>query len=790
MKENYNFFLYVPFIFFFLLWNSTYVCGQIKDKVKVKQIAKFFENYNNSPNSRVYLDENNSIGEHSQNRDHLLNRRDIIKDENIESLSNDIDKDSLSFYEGVNDTGYDENSYQRNKRNILQEYTDDDSDIYDEAYANDKNKPNVKNPRLYLGKSFEDFHNALGLTIDDFNSGTDSYYEKDNIFSKSSISNESIYDNIQLDKSNVYENFNTESEKVKTGYPHLSVEKEPFDAYKSRNSYNTPLYGDKNKDHGNYSKYTEHIYDDPESYLRHKNESIYNKPVSYSRRNNESIYDEPLSYSGHNNENTYDEVFRTPHTSNNNIYDEAILHLSRRNSSADKSPVLVRSKYDTPVENDDSINHDNILSSENNVGHNSREERPPTIPPFDFNAEKNFHKRYDYNDQLGNTNNYFMENSDTIQNKKGFLGFFKKNKSKNNSTKDTQRYEDTSRIINEKLNERYGNSENLTELEMFNKYQDKYFLNRIVNVSNSRIKKMLGKDSPSTVPVTHELESVTGKCLVKNIPMLSNDIMLKNLCFNNLRTLKYYQQIISSMDFNCKSKNKSCIDIGPMVYNESKTVNSIINILPNIYTLNMTEFILTNPKLCKQFKLELKKKKEKNYLNVTDIVLLLSNSYFKRVNPRLVNHMLTFLKTQNHTHLIKYYLGVLISFSPFIKPAIKIYFHENYHNLTPHFLDFKIKSIIYDLIGIAHRWTAVFNKESTQQTTNINTNMLKTLKKFYNNTNVRFYKKFKSLESILSHEKILNDHQEKNYERLKAINENIMKYMNNIYSLFFTNKER
>nr|SPJ13311.1 conserved Plasmodium protein, unknown function [Plasmodium sp. DRC-Itaito] len=114
-----------------------------------------------------------------------------------------------------------------------------------------------------------------------------------------------------------------------------------------------------------------------------------------------------------------------------------------------------------------------------------------------------------------------------------------------------------------------------------------------------------------------------------------------------------------------------------------------------------------------------------------------------------------FLNTKNETYLLKYYLSALISFVPFIKPAIKIYYDHRYVNLSLYTLNLEIAKVFNGLLNVILKWSQAFKDEHTHMTNQIVIQMYKQLSSFSHNRNPNLGHMFKSLEVILRYQKYL-----------------------------------
>ncbi|CRH02861.1 conserved Plasmodium protein, unknown function [Plasmodium relictum] len=712
----------------------------MQDPGRVRKLAQLFENNGSLPTSYDDSNINYSNERHHQNRERSLNREQNFQ--NKWSSSNvDVASNTFSRYEPNRMEQY-ESSHGRSEGNIPSVYINEAYGINPNIPQNNENIT-YKKKVPYLGKSFEDFQKNLGLSMSNF---SDYEFDEDDDMNRISMANKDIYRNAPFVGNNEH-NSNMNPRNPEEGSRSSNIYNEPYNRHESTYSPNEPSYEHEEQAHS--SKHSESLYGPRGRSSNHRNENIYEEPHNSS-------------------------------SSDDNIYDEVVLKRPQDNFK-DKSVVIVKSEYDIPADISTSPYNEN--SSANNE-RNSYRERQPSISSSDLDSS-NHQGHNEYNENPRN-NDQYRDYSEDGRSKKGFFNFFRRNK-KDNSREGMNKYEDISRKMHGKPSRRYAKETNLLELRMFNEYQNSLFLNRIPVVSHSRIKKMFKKSSH--VSVMRELELITGQCLAKSMSTLTNDIMMTHLCFRNLEMLKNYKEVIVNKKVVHKFSNKFYIDISPMIYEADRTLYPIVNLLPNIYALNMTEFILTSPNLSIKFKQELKKGKEKYLINEVDIILLLSNSYFKVINKNLVNHIFKFIETNSEVHLIHYYLGVLMSFAPFIKPAIKIYF-DNYSILNSELIRNHVKNIIKELLKIANKWMGAFQGRYTEQNFSTNAKVLQVLLNFSNKRKIYKNENFKSLENILYQEKILKDSIREYNERNAIVNRYIMMYVRNIYDIFVANRMR
>ncbi|SBT82763.1 conserved Plasmodium protein, unknown function [Plasmodium ovale] len=768
MKRKFSLFIFFQTACFFTIWSSGNVRGQPVKRGKVSDLIKKFENPSNVSN--LYPD---SIVERSfergyEDREQLLSRKkktsydqqqpstsygnagrkfyskDVIpsneqrstqggNDYNYDNTDDDDDDDDSDDY------GYTPDSIDNGSPSSSRDYNHSGSG--DDSRDGNRGEGGRVGGRSapYLGKSFDNFRKNLGLGMDDFSDDPELY---DNPSGRSSPTSSSyddapIYDNFQFvkPKNLVGSNtdfYNTRDDRSQHAYDNKMLS--------SRNHIPTNEQEDENM-----YEYAYQINPIKDS----ENSNIYNYPIYNTSPSTSSQFrrsNEPLDV---HVESEYSLPVDNKNFPVNQIMEE------RQN--ANSVPTIFREKTKSTEE----IHKYNTLNSPN--------------PNFDDNI---FPGKSGYDPSKG------IERKKSS--KKGFFKSFRKNKNEEETTVGLGRHRDMPKQIynsNEKKVQKEVNK--LSNVEIFNIYQKNFFLKKILRSDSNPIKKFFQRNSASEkiISVTNEVQKAAQQCVIKNQGKLTKQVIMQQLAFNNQELLKKYEYTISYITFHHHSNKDTCLDIKPMIYKEDdRNIGNMLTSLPNIYILNTYEFILSNPAMCSSFKYVIKNKRRDNHFSPTDMVLLLSTSYFRTVNPTLVTYLMNFLRTKNEIYLKKYYLSIMMTFVPFIKPAMKIFFQDNYKNLNEYIINTEIQKIFNELLYISLEWTQAFKEKCTESTNKVILQMYKTLTSYSRNTNKSLSRKYKSLEMILHLQRMEKDLVNKKDDKLNVVINLIMKYMRNIYS--------
>ncbi|SOV23980.1 conserved Plasmodium protein, unknown function [Plasmodium sp. DRC-Itaito] len=785
-------FIILPIFFFVFIWYVDYVVGQPSQAPNVRDLIKRFENSNESVNSNDNIINTSNQLERNINYDpnNLYNIRQNKKYENTAGRSyvsrnpNTFSSDNMINRRNTHDEQYmRDKGNENNRRSSLP----NNSRISTKYYGSDQeiiqNKP-VNN--LYLGKSLDDFYNNLGVTSNDFEEEEQINYNENDAFSSFSYNNQNdgssvLYDEFEyVDSNNYAENGGNNNSSSNSNNNNNNIGNNRNITYNE----NDVSYNDSNNAYSTLSN------------MHRNNKIIPNSSSLYGNK----IFNNYSNSAFNNLPNNYNREHEmiTPFNNNPNIY--------------------VPSEYSNPL--DAYVHANNPQFSTQSYGNNMDEmnklRRKSNLAPRDIYTVNNSLDERSINnntplDNMNATPSYTTEGNKNISKninkniktnkskKTSGSNLFSKNKKNDNaSTNELNRYKDASKkIFNDNMYNKYENKNYPKSVYMFNEYQNNFFFNKILkSPSSNSIKKIFQKNTQNKnmsniVSVTKDLQVATQDCIIKNKNKLTKPVILKYIALNNKKYLNKYEYAMSYIHFTCNSTNNKksnmCLDIKPMLYIENdKNISDMINRLPNIYILNTIEYILTDPKTSSSYKSLIKNNIKNHHLTVTDIILLLSNNYFKNINSILVNHYIRFVNTKNETYLLKYYLSALISFVPFIKPAMKIYYDHTYLKLSLYTLNLEIAKVFNELLSVILKWSQAFKNENTHITNQIVIKMYKKLSSFSHNRNTNLGHMFRSLEVILRYQRMFNDIKKGKEDEYEVMISYFTKYMRNVYAKTIT----
>ncbi|EUD64894.1 hypothetical protein C922_04738 [Plasmodium inui San Antonio 1] len=333
-------------------------------------------------------------------------------------------------------------------------------------------------------------------------------------------------------------------------------------------------------------------------------------------------------------------------------------------------------------------------------------------------------------------------------------------------------------------------------ITLLSNYQRNFFLQKYSKPSGKVGGNVNGSASSSTgvkglfsrsgkedgLSITGELQMAAKQCIAKNTSKLSGLVLMKNLAFNDPELVKNYGYAVSSISDNCKNGVAGCLDMRPMIYKEEDPdAVSIVPTLPNIYILSTYEYLLTNLRMCGSLRTMVKNRVKENKLTPTDIVLMLSSEYFKgSVNRTLVKYLISFLMRKRVMDLEKYFLAVVISFTPFIKPALKMYFGERYAKLSTYTLDAEVNKMIGEMLDVALRWTQAFQRKFSDESNRILLKVHRRLAGYSKSRNRRLPRKFRTLEALLLRQKVASDVVSNQDQGFRLLIHQVLKYVQNL----------
>ncbi|GAW83808.1 hypothetical protein, conserved [Plasmodium gonderi] len=799
-------FFILPYSLFSLFWNTENVRAQPQKRGHVNDLIKQFETNGNLDTSQHSSNKNEPLARYFERKEHPLSgrQRAIYEDDAaVTSYSSEnrkafpTDKRSSDMYDYAGGRGGDSdvssgegyiysndyrNDYQHSdgSNQMRQKHTQLEGEMQN-RYSNRNSYPDEistsridedermkKKDNIYLGEDFETFNKNLGLTMDDYMIDSDYSDNGDVVQSKESKDN---FDD---------------------GFSHYG-DLQFIKRRKNQGINNSDLLSRSRVDGRRHA-----IYHDSDSNIALSSEN----EIQGRQYNNPYNYKHDYTY-GINNQNSEPYYYTIPDSRN---YNDRSSHSINNGRSINSSEVSLEPGYSTPFDSNKSIygSGENIYEyiplNEYQEKRNPREKEPKYISLDDMeHVDRNTSlpirrdkKTFSSSQQQRSSSN--AESSDRFKNGK-----------KIDITKGVpNRYDNVSKQIYEQNKSKSvrRNSGSLSAVTVFNTYQERIFLNKLLKNSSgsNKLKNMFSRSGAGgIVSITGEIKKAAEKCIAQNKHKLTRPVLMQNLAFKDSNLLMYYENNASYITSNCATGNGSgsssssianstgsgtdtCLKIRPMVYEDDEKMLNALKMLPSLYILNMYEFILTNSRMCGSFKTLIKNNIKENNLTTTDIVLSLSNFYFQNVvNPILVNHLMNFLKTKNEIHLNKYYLGAMLSFVPFIKPAMKIYFGDNYSRTNLYVLDNELKKIFTELLIVSLRWTQAFQDKFSDVSNEILMKVNKNLTSFSTRRVGNMNEKFKTLDSILLNQKINNDLIANKDDKYRQIMKYIWKYINNIY---------
>ncbi|CDU20946.1 conserved Plasmodium protein, unknown function [Plasmodium yoelii] len=773
MKRNLLFFIYYHAAIFMVFWKFGNGKGGNEKKKNVKDLIRRYESINNSN------DLNNSSSSSSdltdtnyEDRDNAPNRRQNVAFDdqqpstsyanrnngnqygrmnmkgnanndgnnmiNDEDYDDDDDSDSEEFnYQEPSNNYRGNNNYMHNSNSQTPMYANKSylyssnfrdpnenqpSENYDDQYSPQNNPP-------YLGRSFDNFRNRLGLNTEDFSRGTETYSNTTNK-RNTGLNNDSdsfITDDIQYTKYESSENpINSSRQRHDSG-----MRQSPNNEYNDRNN---------NSNNRNSNMYINTDEDD----------DSYSNPYGYNNQNQGPNASQVMRYRLNSDDDSIDQQ---------SIYSNPIDDISTSDNYSLNFGGKKKSRSIQHIENDNS----SILNSQRNY------------EDIDNNSSRN------------------GDNRSKIQNKPSIRIFDRGNKGDAQNKSKRLSYSNSNPILNKNYEPRQPITRNSTSNKILASYIDIYtaqqrniFYNKNTRVEKSPIKKFfkMNNSNDKIISVTEELLNSSKQCIVNNINKLTNDVLLKNLALNNTNMIKNYEQAVSYIVFHSKIKNKeSHLDIKSVPYKYSELhVENSSTILPNMYILNTYEFMLSNQRICGRFRTIIKNKKRDNNLKPVDLVLMLSLDYIKNMNPTLVSNLIKFIKTKQSIYMKKYYFNTMVALIPFIKPALKIYYGESiYKDLTTYKMQSEIKNIFDELLLISIKWAQAFKDKYSANDNKIILDMHQTISKFSTSKTRTLSKTFVSLENILYKELITNDIVDNKDDNQKVLISYIVKCFRNIY---------
>ncbi|KMZ96524.1 conserved Plasmodium protein, unknown function [Plasmodium vivax] len=804
--------IYATFCALLLLsWNIGDVKGQPPKRGRVNDLIKRFEHGGSEDTQRRDSNENKSFQSGSQGWEQPLNRgqNTSIYDEQQpgtsygpvrrSSASLPTEKRSFSVDDYSEDDSDEDNDYGGNLGNDYpRDYRNDQQhqygsshqmrQTYDQAEEDDRDSikhgnrdgyPDEGPPRreeggrmtpngnVYLGKDFEHFNKRLGLSMDDYMSDKEDDSMGSSNNSSDLRSNESnAYD---ADQSSIYEDIQFVKRRNHR-QPNNHVQLSKTDG--RRNAIYRSSGSDEEAPHSSESE----IVRDPSSYV-----------YDYAYGRNGPNRSAPLN------------LYSYPEEDFNRRTSPPVG--SKKSMSSSSSPL--QDDYSKPLDSysdsHDSMNHlyDVIPGEEQYEDEINRRRTRPRYNSFDnavhidrsellpVRGVKKSASSYQPKGGKGKMDNFFnkFRKSKRVDMPKGV-------------SPASQGVSNSAHTQRGPKDGRQG-SKSPSVLTLFTTYQRDLFLRKYSkvgggsggmggsNASSSRGVKRLfsrsGKDDGQSI--TGELQTAAEQCIAKNRSKLSRPVLMKNLAFNDPKLLKNYEYAVSYISDNCKNGNAACLDIRPMIYREDDPdLASIVTSLPNIYILSTYEFMLTNLWMCGLLRTMVKNRVKENKLTPTDIVLLLSGEYFKSwVNNTLVKHLIAFLTTKRVIHLEKYFLAVLISFAPFIKPALKMYFGERYAKLSAYSLDVEVNKMVGEMLGVALRWTQAFQEKFSDESNRVLLQVHRRLAAYSKSRNGGLTGKFRTLQELLLRQKVASDVTSNQDQGYRLLIQHVLKYVQNVH---------
>ncbi|CAD2105956.1 conserved Plasmodium protein, unknown function [Plasmodium vinckei brucechwatti] len=779
MKRNLLFFIYYHAAIFMVFWKFGNGQDGNEKKRNVKDLIRRFEAGNNP------RDLNNSSSTSTESADASYENRNTIPYE-TQNVAFDDQQPSTSYANRSNNNQYARMDMKGNAnihgRGMIndEDYDDDDSDsdefnyrqpsdnyrgnnnyMYDSnvqipkhgsksnLHSNNSRDPNENSPSgnygdqdfsqnnaPYLGRSFDDFRNKLGLRPEDFSRDT-GIYSNTNIRRDTGLYDEfntPIADDIQYTKYGNSENSNNSTRERRGS----GMRQSPNNEHNARSNKNSNTYINPNEHDGTYANPDEYNSENQSTSSSQLMEHVLNSDNdSIDQR---SVRSNPLDYVSQNND--YRSNF------GGRINPRNTQHIENDNYS------MLNSQRD--YEDSDS-------SSSRNSGNRSNSRNNPPIRNIDRGNK----------DDAQNRNNRLSHSNSAPALNKNYGG----------ARQSAPRSAPTNKII-----ESY--------IGIYITYQRNIFYNKITRVERSPVKKFfkMSNSNDKIISVTEELLNSSKQCIAQNINKLTRDVLLKNLALNNPNLIKNYEQTVSYIVVNSKYKNQeSYLNIKPVPYKYSEIhVENSSTILPNMYILNTYEFMLSNQRMCSKFRTILKNKKRDNNLKPADVVLMLSFDYIKNVSPTLVSNLTQFIKTKQSIYMKKYYFNAMMALIPFIKPALKIYYGETiYKDLTTYKIQSETKSIFDELLLISLKWAQAFKDKYSAADNKIILDMHRTISEFSTSKTRTLSRTFVSLENILYKELITNDMINNKDDNQKILISYIVKCFRNIYfSTFYMSNKR
>ncbi|SCN63632.1 conserved Plasmodium protein, unknown function [Plasmodium chabaudi chabaudi] len=771
MKRNILFFIYCHAAICIVFWKFGNGHNGNEKKRNVKDLIRRYETINNPS------DLNNSSSTSAESTGAPYENRDPIPYRG-QNAPIDDQQPSTSYANRSN-----ESQYMRMDMPNTEDYDDDDSDsdefsysqisnnnrgnnnyMYDSnsqvprngnkssLFSNNRRDPNENSPSgkygdqdssqnnaPYLGRSFDNFRNKLGLSSEDFSRDSE-YYSNTNNRRNTGLNDEfnvPIADDIQYTKYGNSENSNNSTRNRRDS----GMRQSPSNEYNNRNNNNI----------------NSNTYNNPD-----EDDDSYFNPYGYNSQSQSSSSSQLMEHGLNSGSGSIDQ---------RSVYSNPLEYMSPNVDYRPSFEGRIKPRNIQPIE-DDNYNmlnsprhYEDIdsTSSGNNSNRSNSRNKPP-IRSVDRGSK---------GDAQNRSSRMSRSNSDPTV-----------NKSYGEARQSAPRRAQTNKIL-----ESY--------IETYITHQRNIFYNKIIRVERSPVKQFfkMRNSNDKMISVTEELLNSSKQCIAKNINKLTRDVLLKNLALNNLNMIKNYEQTVSYIVVNSKYKNTELhLNIKPVPYKYSEVhVENSSTMLPNMYILNTYEFMLSNQRMCSKFRTILKNKKRDNNLKPADVVLMLSFDYIKNVSPRFVSNLMQFIKTKQGIYMKKYYFDTMMALIPFIKPALKIYYGEKmYNDLTTYKIQSEIKSIFDELLLISLKWAQAFKDKYSSADNKIILDMHRTISEFSTSKTKTLSTTFVSLENILYKELISNDMINNKDENQKVLISYIMKCFRNIYysAFYIMNNKR
>ncbi|ANQ10930.1 Uncharacterized protein PCOAH_00052330 [Plasmodium coatneyi] len=779
----------ISFAFLLLSWKIGDVNGQPQRRGNVNELIRRFELQGREDIQERDSNENKSFERGTQGIQHPLNRGQntaIYEESQPEksygparrSSSFPTEKSSFSVDDYSEDDSADEdndyggnvrNDYQRDYRNG-QQHQRGNRDGYPDGEHSRREEGGRMSPKgnVYLGNDFENFNKRLGLSMDDYMSD-----EEDNSLG-SSDNNSDESNAYNSDRSSIYEDIQFVRRRGNR-QPNDDVELSRTDG--RRNA----MY--------NRSDNSAEVSPSRESKrVRDPSSDMYD--YAYGRNgSNGSALPNPYSYP--------EEDFsrRTlPPTEN------------RRSMSSSSSPL--QGDYSMPLDSytnsyDSRDDIYSVIPGEEQYEDEINQRRTrPGYSSLDKAAHPNRNEILPVRGIKKSASSYNPEGRKSRTD--DFFNKFRKSNKVDMPKGVSHEPQDASKAVHAQQVSKNGRkvSKSPSIITLFSNYQRDLFLRKYSkpssnvggstsgNVSGNGVKRIFsfsrsGKNGEPSI--MGELQTAAEQCIAKNSNKLSRLVLMKNLAFNDTKLLENYEYAVSYIWNNCKKGSATCLDIRPMIYREDDPdASSIVTSLPNIYILSTYEFLLTNLRMCGPLRTMVKNRVKENKLTPTDIVLLLSGAYFKSwVNNILVKHLINFLKTKNVMHLERYFLAVVITFAPFIKPALKIYFGERYAKVSTYSLDVEVNKMIREMLDVALRWTQAFQEKFSDESNRILLKVHKRLASYSKSRNGRLSGRFRTLEALLLRQKVASDVVSNQDQGYRFLIQHVLKYVQNVHFTVF-----